>query len=1208
VLLLWAALVLLGAVISCGNDESGGSPVGIGGHAGGGGRASDGGQGGDGGQAGQGDDSGTLDVTTKFEAPQEDVTQPKSHTPQFEPDFNNLAPLPGVDVVSDEQRDTAEVFADRIEFPSTVADMSKLSPGLIITAAGGKGAGKNPFGFARRVAKVDLVGDKYVVQTTNVAISDIVEGDFQVQFTPDNSEDVDMSQLDLQWAADNLYDNDENMILERTVLPADSPPEQVPAGLLGFFQDFFAAIGNAVIDAATGTWEQIEKFGNDIYKFITTGTFEESYSYNPTLGFKLESDQPLWPGPDSKLPALPLFSKTFNTNSGREVKVGLDGKLTYQAGAWFEPGLQVTGKFSVKEEPTLGFNMDSEAGVGVKFDMDVQASVESGGIKSLSEANKNPLAKELKSAIKDELMSGAALTGKAYKYVLFITKPRVKWIQAGPVPVAITMTMQLNLECDFAVQADIKAHADFFQRANLKFGAELKPSTGGRVTQQPKLTFTRTHEYGFDRVSGNLDAKCGLVPRVNVLLYDSMGVFAGVWGGVHATGSYHDDCGKGSPVEKSPDAVLEGKLAARVAIQVGGVIQPPGSSTLPDEKRKLLRPDKITKEVYSHEWPLLEASWRGAEKGLGWCPATCPDEKKDPDETDVDCGGACAIKCTLGKKCDRNSECDTGICNHKGGGQGVCSNDPCGDQVQDATETDIDCGGPADSCGRCALGKNCKSGFDCASGFCSGPNEKTPHVCSKTHCDNAIKDSDEGGVDCGGAACSKCKTGAVASSAADCASGFFNGSMCVATSCEDRQLNGDEPSIDCGGSCPNRCQWLQTCNTAADCDPVTAPACNLVTSNLHQGVSTKICASADHGSCGLRVNFGGKNGSDDVLDPNTLCASGVCKEEPRPSGGGTWLRCQAPTCSDGLKNGDEGDVDCGSSCPNRCLCGQKCNSVSDCDKECKECNFGTCGDSATQCVNTVLDFGLETDVDCGGVCPTKCAVNKKCGVNADCNLGACNSAGKFCEAPAGLVGAWPFHTDGLNALGIAYPIASYEGSFSGASHRGSPLLAATFGGDIATLPDTTLGATFTLAAWVKPRTPVDTARNALIGSAYAGATSEPGFIWFMNSQGTDDLSLHFQTGDGANGADYHTLPNVLTADVWQHVAVVVDRNTKSVTFFVNGVAVGGDGAFNEAFTDGRPLSIGGTAGGEFPLNAFAEEFRRYSVALDGSAVLALKNF
>jgi len=113
-LLLWAVLALLCTVISCGNDETSQGPSGGthgAGQAGKGGQHSgDAGQGGDG---GQGNESG-VDVTTKFEAPQEDVTQPKSHTPDFEPDFNNLAPLPGVDVVTDEQRDVADVYADRI--------------------------------------------------------------------------------------------------------------------------------------------------------------------------------------------------------------------------------------------------------------------------------------------------------------------------------------------------------------------------------------------------------------------------------------------------------------------------------------------------------------------------------------------------------------------------------------------------------------------------------------------------------------------------------------------------------------------------------------------------------------------------------------------------------------------------------------------------------------------------------------------------------------------------------------------------------------------------------------------------------------------------------------------------------------------------------------------------------------------------------------
>lgn len=1184
---MWAALALFCAVVACG-DGDGGPPA-------------DPGEG----QAGD----GAVTVETTFEAEQGDVSEPtEPHVPDFEPDFNNLTPMPGVQAATDELRDAADVYPDRLEFPSTMADVSKLSPGLIIAAAGSKGAGLNPFGFARRVAKVELVGDRYVVETTNVNITDIVEGDFQVQFTPDNSEDVDMGKLDLEWAANNLYDNDENMILERAVLPADSPPEQVPAGLLGSITSFFKSIGDAVIEAATGTWEQIEKLGASVYKFITTGTFEESYTYNPEIGFEINSDQSLWPAPDSALDALPLFSKSFQTKSGKAVKVGLDGKLTYQAGAWFHPGLQVYGKFSVKEEPSFGFNMDSEAGVGVKFDMDVQASLESGGIKAAG--NKSGLTSELRGALKDQLMSGDANSGSAYKYVLFITKPRVKWIQAGPVPVAITMTMQINLECDFAVQAEIKAHADFSQKANLKFGARVSPSSGGQVTQTPELTFTRKHEYEFTRMAGNLNAKCGLVPRVNVLLYDSAGVFAGVWGGIHAKGSYQDKCNSGNTEGKSPDAVLKGELAARVAIQVGGIFQPPGASTLPDEKRKLLHPDKFTTEVFSKEWPLLTREWTGKGQGLGWCPATCPNDIKEPGETDVDCGGECAIKCAEGKKCDRNSECETGYCNYKTG-KGICSTDACGDRVQDARETDVDCGGPKGSCERCALGKNCISGLDCESGFCSGPNEETPHVCVESHCDNGVLDGDEGGVDCGGKSCAKCGLGVQVTLAADCASGYINGRegslitppVCVKDSCTNGRLDGDESAQDCGGSCPNRCQPRQTCNTAADCDPVTAPACHEVTA-LNRKVTAKICAAAAGDTCALNVYISGRT-TDAVTDPNALCASRVCQERPSTVEGKTWLICQKPTCGDDILNGKEADVDCGGDCPNACLCGQKCNSVSDCDALCKECNFGVCGDSATQCSNQTFDPGTETDVDCGGTCPAKCIFGDRCAVDADCELGACTN--KFCGIPQGLVGGWPFHRNGQNALGASAPSATYEGTFTGTSHRGAPLFAADFGGPAATLLETTLGSKFTLAAWVKPRSPVETARNAIIGSANAGAQTEAGFIWFMNSQGTDDLSLHFQTGDGGNGTDFHTAAGALEADVWQHVAVVVDRGTKTVTFFVNGLFVAGTGALDEAFTDGLPLTFGATKGGEFALNAYAEEFRIYDIALNAQAVLALKN-
>jgi hypothetical protein len=51
-----------------------------------------------------------------------------------------------------------------------------------------------------------------------------------------------------------------------------------------------------------------------------------------------------------------------------------------------------------------------------------------------------------------------------------------------------------------------------------------------------------------------------------------------------------------------------------------------------------------------------------------------------------------------------------------GAGQGGAVLDSCTDGVKDATETDVDCGGPV--CPKCLLGQTCVAGSDCTSGSC----------------------------------------------------------------------------------------------------------------------------------------------------------------------------------------------------------------------------------------------------------------------------------------------------------------------------------------------------------------------------------------------------------------------------------------------------------------------------------------------------------
>lgn len=113
----------------------------------------------------------------------------------------------------------------------------------------------------------------------------------------------------------------------------------------------------------------------------------------------------------------------------------------------------------------------------------------------------------------------------------------------------------------------------------------------------------------------------------------------------------------------------------------------------------------------------------------------------------------------------------------------------------------------------------------------------------------------------------------------------------------------------------------------------------------------------------------------------------------------------APTCSDGIKNQGEGDVDCGgASCP-VCADFRFCQLASDCASgHCAQPTLvsPSCYVSLSSlcipadCFNGIKD-NLETDVDCGVLsCRLACAVGQSCGplfAGCDCVSGVCGNDG-----------------------------------------------------------------------------------------------------------------------------------------------------------------------------------------------------------------------
>ena len=120
-------------------------------------------------------------------------------------------------------------------------------------------------------------------------------------------------------------------------------------------------------------------------------------------------------------------------------------------------------------------------------------------------------------------------------------------------------------------------------------------------------------------------------------------------------------------------------------------------------------------------------------------------------------------------------------------------------------------------------------------------------------------------------------------------------------------------------------------------------------------------------------------------------------------------KCITPSCSDGIISGTKTDVDCGGpDCP-RCAAGEMCKIAGD-------CTSGVCTDIGAalrcqppSCTDGILN-GDETDVDCGGSCAVtpagQCATAKSCKLSTDCKSLGCDynnkcAAGRSCTTHYG---------------------------------------------------------------------------------------------------------------------------------------------------------------------------------------------------------------
>jgi plastocyanin len=291
---------------------------------------------------------------------------------------------------------------------------------------------------------------------------------------------------------------------------------------------------------------------------------------------------------------------------------------------------------------------------------------------------------------------------------------------------------------------------------------------------------------------------------------------------------------------------------------------------------------------------------------------------------------------------------------------------------------------------------------DCKTNTCGGSvNDDTDpfddqNDCTDDACDagTPINTAKAEGTACAsnsGAFCDGAKKCVECIVGGDCATGVCGvDHTCAPVSCGDGTKNGAETDVDCGGPLCGKCMMGLTCAIGGDC---MEGVCNPVLKTC----SAPSCTDGVKNSDETDVDCGGLTCNDCITGQAcgnpADCASKVCTGVP--------LTCKAPLCDDLVTNGNETDKDCGGPDCGDCANGQLCSAGNDCQSlVCsgtpKTCQMPTCTDGAKN--------GAETAVDCGGGTCTACVDSSACNVNADCLNGFCNAL-KVCATPTCMDGA-----------------------------------------------------------------------------------------------------------------------------------------------------------------------------------------------------------
>ncbi|HYW94106.1 MAG TPA: LamG-like jellyroll fold domain-containing protein, partial [Bacteroidales bacterium] len=172
-----------------------------------------------------------------------------------------------------------------------------------------------------------------------------------------------------------------------------------------------------------------------------------------------------------------------------------------------------------------------------------------------------------------------------------------------------------------------------------------------------------------------------------------------------------------------------------------------------------------------------------------------------------------------------------------------------------------------------------------------------------------------------------------------------------------------------------------------------------------------------------------------------------------------------------------------------------------------------------------------------------------------------------------MLACWLLDNTGNDESGNNHNLSLYNGAGFAVDHKqGTHSLVLDGTDDYATCQPIDLGSRFTVGMWVK----IPSGRpniQTILANGTSGSTSN-GFKLMVNTYGTSDAKIAFETGDGTISAVTRSNGSIFEFGTWNYVTVTVDKISGVVKLYYNGSDVTSQAGSHKSFKSNDILKLG----------------------------------